>query len=114
MAFIINLIVSAIVYFGLGWITESIYFSINPTFDLTTLYKISLWIHTIIVCIYNFLMGLFSKDGPGVIYCGCGIPYVATIIITKFLPISEGAAVLDCVICIGSMLWAGYKGWDNI
>lgn len=121
MQLILAIISAPIVYFGLGWVILSIYWSINPI-DGSDLIKdiisTSVLIYGIVACVYNFIMGSNGAHNENennvAVWVGLGCPALGWFLCAKILPVSEGAMVLNYILCLGSMLYFGYRGWDNI
>lgn len=121
MSILLSIFTSPIVFFGLGWIVSSIYFSINPIDDDTLIKEIinaSFCIYACVAAVFNFFMGAYSANNDTEesisFWIGVGLPALAWACCTKILPYSEGATAIFYILCLGSMLYFGYKGWNKI
>lgn len=122
MPLILALISAPLVYFGLGWVVSSIYWSINPIEGqdlLKDIISTSVMIHGIVAAVYNFIMGIIGATDNDTheniaFWIGIGCPALGWALCAKILPISDGAMVLNYILCLGSMLYFGYRGWDKI
>ena len=121
MPFIFSIITAPIIYFGLGWVASSIYYSVKPIEETATIHDImstSIFIYACIAAAYNGLMGLYASDSEKdeniTGWLGLGIPGIAWFFCGYLLPVSPGATILNYILCLGSMLYFGYRGWDKI
>lgn len=121
MPLILSIITAPIIYFGLGWIASSIYYSVNPVGESVTLHDImstSIFIYACVAAAYNGIMGSYAAETDAeeniTGWLGLGIPGLAWFFCGYILPVSPGATVLTYILNLGSMLYFGYRGWDKI
>ena len=109
---LLAIVVPFIVYFLGGWIVKDIYFSIYPITGDTTIQYIcrsEITIFAIVSAVYNVLI-LCKKNGEvdKFFFIGLLVPFASWMLAAHILPISEGAALLNAILCIGSMIYIGF------
>lgn len=103
--YILAIIIPLIVYFGIGWIAKDIYFSIWEVVDSTTLeeiYNKEVLVYACVAVGYIILCSLILMDEDnigGFVFAGA-FPVAGYILCVYVLPISEGAAILNTILCI--------------
>lgn len=103
--YILAIIIPLIVYFGIGWIAKDIYFSIWEIVDSTTLeeiYNKEILVYACVAVGYIILCHIILDDNSpvgGMVFAGA-FPVVGYILCVYVLPISEGAAILNTILCI--------------
>lgn len=118
MPIIISIILGPLAYFIFGWIASSIYFSINPVDGndlITNIISTSVLIYAIIAAIYNFIMVILNDTTESdievnIVLIIVAIPIGSWFLCCKIFPISEGATLLNYILCLGSMVYCGYRG----
>jgi hypothetical protein len=104
---IIALIISAIVYFGFGWIVLNIYYSIYPISgdaQITSIYSTELLVYACIASAFSFICSAaMDKESDTRTWSALGIPFASWLLFAKILPMSVGGSLLNTIICIISM-----------
>lgn len=121
MKVIIGLILSCIVYFGLGWIVYDIYTSIYPIEGSTLIsdiYLNEILCYNGVACAFNFALIIFSKQNFWEDYEFTAIiigfsPLVLYYVLKIILPMSIGAALINTILCIISMVVAFYLSFKD-
>lgn len=111
---ILSIAIPIIVYFGIGWIAKDIYFSIWEIAGNTTIQEIynkELLIHCCVAVGYIIISWIILDDDGimGFMLFVGALPIAAYILCVYILPMSEGAAILNTILCIvGQILvsWA--------
>lgn len=106
MAVILSIILATITYLGGGWCIYNVYLSINPICDSDTIqsiYSTQLLVYAITSCVINAI-AIGVADGPNNNLESWAeilpLAPLAVCIVFGLLPISEGGAILNTVICI--------------
>jgi len=106
--YILAIIIPLIIYFGIGWIAKDIYFSIWEIVDSTTLEEIL--VYACVAVGYIILCHIILDDNSpvgGMVFAGA-FPVVGYILCVYVLPISEGAAILNTILCIVGEIVASF------
>ena len=78
----------------------------------------SIFIYACVAATFNGLMGLYAsnseKDENITGWLGLGIPGIACFFCGYILLVSPGVTILNYILCLGSMLYFGYRGWDRM
>lgn len=122
MAFLLSIILGPVIYFLFGWISSSIYYSIYPAQGadlISDLIVRSALIYAIVASVYNFIMVILKDDTTDdtevyFILTIVAIPIVSWFLCYKLFPISEAATILNYILCLGSMVICGYRGWSRL
>ncbi len=103
-----------LVYFGLGWLARYIYFSIYEITLQTTMQEIysgEIIAGSILCFAYNLVCEFLGKESL-ISNILLGVPIVLAFIFA-LLPMSVGASVLNCILCLGSMIAAGFVAFKK-
>ena len=108
MKLALAIILPFIVYFGLGWVANYIYFAINPIISTTTMQEI----YNGEILSTSFLCFLYCTIwemtvGKDNFFLSFGAPILLSLIFVVILPMSVGASVVYSILNIGVMIAAG-------
>ena len=111
MKWLLIIIVPILVYVGLGWIVADIYFSMVDTADMSIrdYNETRIWIYNIISVVYMKIIGSYipirKRDSDvddwlsGLSYIPLGLAFIM-----QLIPISNGAAWLNLLLCTIEMM----------
>lgn len=111
--YILAIIIPLIIYFGIGWIAKDIYFSIWEIVDSTTLeeiYNKEVLVYACVAVGYIILCYIIldNNSSDGVMAFAGALPIAGYILCVYVLPISEGAAILNTILCIVGEIVASF------
>lgn len=121
MPILLAILIGPLVYFVLGYLSSSIYYSFYPVAGndaLTEIISKSAFIYAIVGAIYNFIMECIGSDSELTetfsMWVSIGMPIGSWFLCYDIFPLSEGAALLNYILCLGSMIYFGFRGWKKI
>lgn len=107
MRYVLAVIIPLIIYFGIGWIAKDIYFSmweITASTTIRDIYNKEIFIYCCVAVGYIFICFQIT-DELVMIYFGA-VPVIAYILCAYIFPMSEGAALLNSILCVVVLIYA--------
>ena len=114
MKYVILIVLPFVVYFGLGWLANEIYFSINEINGSTTMNQIydgQIISTAFLMIIYNTVCEMIHEKSYSFILSFI-VPFVITAIFV-LMPMSVGAAVLCTILNIATMIAGGFYSFGK-